>query len=154
MLGCALEPVNEGELGCEQRDRGLRLFKLICKPYQYPCDGRPLPVFGNDCEKGRLYLVQDGHSLRLCIDRVFSDEDLAIPEGRGDVRYWYDVAPQDINWLLPRASDGRTPTKSSASAQASRAPRIVATALCHQVEAALLICGGSPAAPAPWVFSR
>lgn len=44
--------------------------------------------------------------------------------------------------------------KSSASAQASRAPRIVATALCHQVEAGLLICGGSPAAPAPWVFSR
>ena len=64
------------------------------------------PVFGNECEKRRLYLVPDGHSLRLCIDRVFSDEDLAIPEGRGDVRYWYDVAPQDINWLLPRASDG------------------------------------------------
>src|SRR5437868_6343806 len=41
-------------------------------------------------------MIQDCHSLKLCIDRLFSHEDAAIPEGRRDVHVWYDIASQDI----------------------------------------------------------
>jgi len=44
----------EGELGREQRDRGLRLLKLICKPYQYPCDGRPPRFLAMSAKKEAL----------------------------------------------------------------------------------------------------
>ena len=46
--------------------------------------------------------MRRGH-LRLCVDRIISDETAAMPSGRGGVRFWLDTAPRDIKLAVAAA---------------------------------------------------